>query len=328
MTDGADVVRRRVPQDRVITRQPKRRRDWAKWGLGTYFVIFLVFLYAPMILMAILSFQGYYGGVTFPFRGPVGLNWWRSIFETQVGGVFTHADEIGAAGRRSLWVSLAAGLVVAVLSFSLSMAFRRRFRGDGVAFYVIMLALMTPGLPARPGDAAALEGDGYPHGPLADRPRRQHGVGHPVRVPGHARSLEPLRRSHRGGGARPRRQPRDDVPRGDAAARLDGALRRRPVRVHADVERLRPHRAARARQHPAARDRRPDPGVRDQTGPLRPRYGHHARDARPHLQRADRGHDQTAACAAAASSGSRRSSASRPRSTSKRRRADSARTPE
>ena len=143
MTGAAEAVRR--PQDRVIRRQPKRRRDWAKLGLGTYFVIFLVFLYAPMILMAILSFQGYYGGVTFPFRGPAGLIWWRSIFETQVGGVFTHAADIKAAGQRSLWVSLAAGAVVAVFSFTLSMAFRRRLRGDGVAFYVIMLALMTPG---------------------------------------------------------------------------------------------------------------------------------------------------------------------------------------
>ena len=143
MTGAAEAVRR--PQDRVIRRQPKRRRDWAKLGLGTYFVIFLIFLYAPMILMAILSFQGYYGGVTFPFRGPAGLIWWRSIFETQVGGVFTHAADIKAAGQRSLWVSLAAGAVVAVFSFTLSMAFRRRFRGDGVAFYVIMLALMTPG---------------------------------------------------------------------------------------------------------------------------------------------------------------------------------------
>jgi putative spermidine/putrescine transport system permease protein len=34
---------------------------------------------------------------------------------------------------------------VAFFSFTLSMAFRRRFRGDGIAFYVIMLALMTPG---------------------------------------------------------------------------------------------------------------------------------------------------------------------------------------
>ena len=143
MTGAAEAVPR--PQDRVIKRQPKRRRDWAKLGLGTYFVIFLVFLYAPMILMAILSFQGYYGGVTFPFRGPAGFDWWRSIFETQVGGVFTHAADIKAAGQRSLWISLAAGAVVAFFSFTLSMAFRRRFRGDGVAFYVIMLALMTPG---------------------------------------------------------------------------------------------------------------------------------------------------------------------------------------
>jgi putative spermidine/putrescine transport system permease protein len=132
-------------QDRVIKRQYKRRRDWAKWGLATYFVVFLIFLYAPMVLMAILSFQGYYGGVTFPFKGPVGLLWWRSIFESQVGHQFTNADAIRAAGERSLWVSLAAGAIVALFAFSLSMAFRRRFRGDGLAFYVIMLALMTPG---------------------------------------------------------------------------------------------------------------------------------------------------------------------------------------
>ena len=67
-------------QDSVVKRQYKPKRDWAKWGLATYFVIFLIFLYAPMILMAILSFQGYQGGVTFPFSGPAGLDWWRSIF--------------------------------------------------------------------------------------------------------------------------------------------------------------------------------------------------------------------------------------------------------
>jgi putative spermidine/putrescine transport system permease protein len=132
-------------QDRVVKRQYKPRRDWAKWGLAVYFVIFLIFLYAPMVLMAILSFQGYYGGVTFPFKGPVGIQWWKSIFESQVGNQFTNADAIRAAGERSLWVSLAAGAIVALLAFSLSMAFRRRFRGDGLAFYLILLALMTPG---------------------------------------------------------------------------------------------------------------------------------------------------------------------------------------
>jgi putative spermidine/putrescine transport system permease protein len=132
-------------QDSVIKRQYKPRRDWAKWGLAAYFVVFLIFLYAPMILMAILSFQGYYGGVTFPFKGPASLQWWRSIFQEQVGNQFTNAEAISAAGQRSLWVSLAAGAIVALLAFSLSMAFRRRFRGDALAFYIIMLALMTPG---------------------------------------------------------------------------------------------------------------------------------------------------------------------------------------
>ncbi len=132
-------------QDVVIKRKVKRRHDWAKWGLAVYFVIFLIFLYAPMILMGVLSFQGYYGGVTFPFKGPVSLIWWRSIFESQVGQTFTNADAIRAAGEGSLWLGLAAGGVVAFFAFTLSMAFRRRFRGDGIAFYVIILAMMAPG---------------------------------------------------------------------------------------------------------------------------------------------------------------------------------------
>jgi putative spermidine/putrescine transport system permease protein len=132
-------------QDRVIKRQYKPRRDWGKWGLSIYFVIFLIFLYAPMVLMAILSFQGYYGGVTFPFKGPAGFTWWQSIYQSQVGNIFTNAGPIRAAAERSFWVSLAAGAIVSIFAFALSMAFRRRFRGDGLAFYIILLALMTPG---------------------------------------------------------------------------------------------------------------------------------------------------------------------------------------
>jgi putative spermidine/putrescine transport system permease protein len=132
-------------QDVVVRRKVKQRRDWAKWGLGVYFVLFLIFLYAPLILMAILSFQGYYGGVTFPFRGPVSLDWWRFIFESKVGNQFTNAGLIRSSGEGSLWLSLVAGAIVAFFAFSLSMAFRRRFRGDGIAFYLIILAMLAPG---------------------------------------------------------------------------------------------------------------------------------------------------------------------------------------
>ncbi|MER3409065.1 MAG: ABC transporter permease [Thermoleophilia bacterium] len=124
----------------------ERRVDWAKWGLGGYFLLFIVFLYAPMILMGILSFQGIQGALTWPFRGPISTIWWESIVDPDKPNPFiSHATEIRTAGQNSLWLSLAAGAIVAVLSFTLSMAFRRRFRGDGLAFYVIMLALMTPG---------------------------------------------------------------------------------------------------------------------------------------------------------------------------------------
>jgi putative spermidine/putrescine transport system permease protein len=120
-----------------------RRFDWAKFGLGTYFVIFLIFLYAPMILMGVLSFQGVLGSITWPFRGPISLEWWKSLWDENIPG--SHAAEIEASGKVSLWVSLAAGVLVAVIAFTLSMAFRRRFRGEGVSFYLVMLALMTPG---------------------------------------------------------------------------------------------------------------------------------------------------------------------------------------
>lgn len=123
----------------------RRRIDWSKWGLGIYFLLFLVFLYAPMILMAILSFQGQFGQLTFPFKGPLSLEWWRSLFD--VNAPPFHAADIRLAARNSLYLSLAAGAIVSVLAFTLSMAFRRRwwFRSDAVGFYVIMLALMTPG---------------------------------------------------------------------------------------------------------------------------------------------------------------------------------------
>ena len=132
------------PQDTVVRRQVRSRRDWSKIGLGVYFVVFLFFLYVPMILMAILSFQGPYGNLTFPFVGPVGFDWWRSLFDSSIPGSI--ADDVRASGEQSLWLALAAGAIVAVLGFTLSLAFRRRwrFKSDVFAFYMIMLALMTP----------------------------------------------------------------------------------------------------------------------------------------------------------------------------------------
>jgi putative spermidine/putrescine transport system permease protein len=132
------------PQDVIVRREVKQRRDWAKWGLGVYFALFLFFLYIPMILMAILSFQGPTGQLTFPFRGPFSLDWWKTLWDPNLFN--TISDDVSASGRQSLWLSLAAGALVALFGFLLSMAFRRRWklRTDAIVFFILMLALMTP----------------------------------------------------------------------------------------------------------------------------------------------------------------------------------------
>ena len=87
-----------------------------KCGLAGYFVVFLLFLYVPMILMAILSFQGYYGALTFPFRGPFSGSWWKSLFDSSIPGSIAN-DDAAARPAESLWLSLAAGAIVALLAF-------------------------------------------------------------------------------------------------------------------------------------------------------------------------------------------------------------------
>jgi putative spermidine/putrescine transport system permease protein len=115
-----------------------RTRRWTKWVLAAYFLVFLLFLYGPMLVMGVLSFQGPSGGITFPMRG-LSFHWWEALWNGP------RADEIRDTALRSLRLGVVSGLVVALLAFGLSMAYRRRFRGDAGLFYLVMLALMTPG---------------------------------------------------------------------------------------------------------------------------------------------------------------------------------------
>jgi putative spermidine/putrescine transport system permease protein len=116
-----------------------KRGRWTKRILAVYFVLFLLFLYGPMIVMAALSFQGPQGTVTFPMKG-LSLHWWQQLVDGP------RADSIRETAIRSLELSAVCGLVVAALALTLSMGYRRRFRFDGALFYLIMLALMTPGI--------------------------------------------------------------------------------------------------------------------------------------------------------------------------------------
>jgi putative spermidine/putrescine transport system permease protein len=107
--------------------------------LATFFALFLLFLYGPTITIAILSFQGPQGGLTFPMRG-VSLHWFRDLFEEQAVG------DIWGSFRRSLALGLMVMVVTIVVSVMGGLAFRKRFAGSTVLFYLIVTSLVIPSI--------------------------------------------------------------------------------------------------------------------------------------------------------------------------------------
>ncbi|MBJ3762000.1 ABC transporter permease [Maribius pontilimi] len=107
--------------------------------LSAFFALFLVFLYGPTITIAILSFQGPQGGLTFPMRG-VSLHWFRDLFEQQAVG------DIWGSFRRSLVLGLMVMVTTVVVSVMGGLAFRKRFAGSTVIFYLIVTSLVIPSI--------------------------------------------------------------------------------------------------------------------------------------------------------------------------------------
>ena len=106
-------------------------------------MIFTVVLYLPMILMAILSFQGVQRlARTSPCRASADT-WWQALFDYFTPGSHVDRDPLGGAHFGGI-SRLPVGALTAFFALTLSMAFRRRFRGDGVLFYLIMLGADDP----------------------------------------------------------------------------------------------------------------------------------------------------------------------------------------
>jgi len=92
-----------------------------------------------MITIFILSFQGPSGGLTFPMNG-FSLHWFARLWEGL--GVV----DIWAAFRRSLWLGLAVMLLTVVLSLTAGLAYRKRFAGSNILFYVVVASLIVPSI--------------------------------------------------------------------------------------------------------------------------------------------------------------------------------------
>ncbi len=107
--------------------------------LSAFFALFLLFLYGPTITIAILSFQGPGGGLTFPMRG-TSLHWFRDLFEQQAVG------DIWGSFRRSFALGLMVMVTTVVLSVMGGLAFRKKFRGSSILFYLIITSLVIPSI--------------------------------------------------------------------------------------------------------------------------------------------------------------------------------------
>jgi putative spermidine/putrescine transport system permease protein len=109
------------------------------WPLAAVFALFVLFMYGPMAVIFVLSFQGPEGGLTFPLRG-TSLHWFRQLAE----GLGT--VDIGAAFTRSLMLGAVVMAFTVVLSVLAGLAFRKKLGGGNALFYVTVASLIMPSI--------------------------------------------------------------------------------------------------------------------------------------------------------------------------------------
>lgn len=115
------------------------RRSASFYWLAAFFALFVIFLYGPTITIAILSFQGPQGGLTFPMNG-VSMHWFYNLFEQQAVG------DIWGSFRRSFALGLMVMVTTVIVSVMGGLAFRKRFYGSSVLFYLIITSLIIPSI--------------------------------------------------------------------------------------------------------------------------------------------------------------------------------------
>ena len=107
--------------------------------LTLFFGCFVIFLYGPVLSIILLAFQGPEGGLTFPMRG-VSLHWFEELWRGL--GVV----DISRGLRRSLFLGILVMIFTVILSLCAGLAFRKRFRGSGVLFYLTIASLIIPSI--------------------------------------------------------------------------------------------------------------------------------------------------------------------------------------
>lgn len=115
------------------------RRSPVFWLLAAFFAAYVLFLYGPMLVIVVLSFQGPEGGLTFPMRS-MSLHWFYKLAE----GLGT--VDITAALKRSVGLGLTVMALTVVFSILAGLAFRKRLRFANVLFFTVVASLIMPSI--------------------------------------------------------------------------------------------------------------------------------------------------------------------------------------
>lgn len=107
--------------------------------LNVFFGCFVIFLYGPVLSIILLAFQGPDGGLTFPMRG-FSLHWFEELWRGL--GVV----DISRGLRRSLFLGVLVMIFTVVLSLCAGLAFRKKFNGSGLLFYLTIASLIIPSI--------------------------------------------------------------------------------------------------------------------------------------------------------------------------------------
>ena len=109
--------------------------------LAGLFALFVLFLYAPMLCVYILSFQGPTGGMSFPMQG-FSFDWYLALFQGGARGT----GDMGNAFMRSLRLAALVGVSTMLIGVAAGMAYRRKFPGSNAVFYTAIGSMIVPGI--------------------------------------------------------------------------------------------------------------------------------------------------------------------------------------
>lgn len=121
------------------------KAPFARFMLAVYTALFILFLYGPLVVLGVLSFQtGPDGGPQFPIV-EWSTYWYRHLFGLTPPSRIAPLPIEGAL-YRSISLAFMTMVTSTVLGVMSAQAFRRHFKGSGAVFYLIVLGMMVPGV--------------------------------------------------------------------------------------------------------------------------------------------------------------------------------------